>query len=85
MSFISSSDKPILTCRLPYFADFDIKSVLLGQSSFEWIAYFKLGIVYFKPISKFAIVTCSWMFQFYTSKVLGKRYKISHLKLAIRY
>ena len=35
ISFMSSSDKPILTCRLPYIADCDIKSVLLGQSNFE--------------------------------------------------
>ena len=43
ISLVSSGDKLILTlkisvtnfCRLLYFADFDIKFVLLGQNSFE--------------------------------------------------
>ena len=42
ISFMSSGDKPILTSKISiliffkfrYFADFDIKIVLLGQSSF---------------------------------------------------
>ena len=43
ISFMSSGDKPILTlkisvtnfCRFRYFADFDIRILLLGQNSFE--------------------------------------------------
>ena len=42
-SFMSSGDKPILTlkisvrnfCRFRYFADFDIRILLLGLNSFE--------------------------------------------------
>ena len=45
--FMSSGEKPILTLkiwvtnfwRFQYFEDFDIKFVLLGQNSFEWIAF----------------------------------------------
>ena len=45
--FMSSGDKPILALkisvtnfsRFQYFADFDIRIVLLGQNSFEWIAF----------------------------------------------
>ena len=47
ISFLSSGDKPILTlkisaknfCRFHYFADFDTIILLLGQISFELIAY----------------------------------------------
>ena len=61
ISFLISCDKPILTlkisikvfCRLRYFADFDIKVVLLCQYSASEYPYVKLSVVYFKPISKF--------------------------------
>ena len=55
ISFMNSRDKPILTepaltltetsltvtnlCRFQYLADFDVKIVLLGQTSFEWITF----------------------------------------------
>ena len=47
ISLMNSGDKPILTLyvsltnlfRYQYFADFDIKIVFLGQTSFEWIAF----------------------------------------------
>ena len=47
ISFISSDNKSILTLKLLvtkffkfwYFPDFDIKIELLGQNSFEWIAF----------------------------------------------
>ena len=35
---MGSGDMPILT-QSQVFADFDIKIVLLGENSFEWIAF----------------------------------------------
>ena len=56
ISFMNSRDKPVLTesvliltetilavtnfCRFRYLVDFDVKIVLLGQNSFEWIAFY---------------------------------------------
>ena len=46
---MGSDDKPILTLKIPvtilfrfrYFADFDIKIVILGENSFEFRKYYK--------------------------------------------
>ena len=81
--FRSSCNKPILTlkniitdfCRWQYFAYFDIKVAFLGQYSFEWVALCYVECCLFQTYIEiwnfFAIVTCSWLFQFYSSKVLS--------------
>ena len=61
-SFLNSGDKLKLTlkisvtnfCKFRYFADFDIKVVLLVQNSFDWIAfcwgYYCVFWTYIEPI-----------------------------------
>ena len=67
ISLVSSGGKVIITFyRFPYYADFDIKIVLLGQNSFQWINFcwveYCVFQTYTKTLKSFVVVTCSWLF-----------------------
>ena len=99
ISFMSSSDHPILTmkisvtnfCKFRYFADFDTKNFLLDQNSFEWIAFCWvlciLNLLWNFQICyhyHLPLIIILILFNWVLCKVLGKRYKVFHLWLTIR-
>ena len=71
-SLMSSTLKISNFCRFWLFAEFYIKIVLLGQSSFERIAFcwveYCVFQTYIETLKSFVTVTCSWLFQFYSIK-----------------
>ena len=84
ISVMRSGDKPVLNlkilvtnvCRFWYFADFNVKFVLLGQNSAEWIAFRSVKHCVFHTctgtLKSFVIVTYSWLFQFSSTEFFVK-------------
>ena len=73
MSLMSSGDMQISLWKSQSqnFTDFDIKTILLGQNSFdEWLAFCWVDYCvfqnYIETLKYFVIVTWSWLFQFYS-------------------
>ena len=71
MSLMSSGDMQISLWKSQSqnFTDFDIKTILLAQNSFdEWLALVDYCVFqnYIETLKYFVIVTWSWLFQFYS-------------------
>ena len=73
MSLMSSGDMQISLWKSQSqnFTDFDIKTILLAQNSFdEWLAFCWVDYCvfqnYIETLKYFVIVTWSWLFQFYS-------------------